>query len=518
MKRRNFIQAATALTPLFLNGMRLNAMSRSSIFNHINNESDRVLVIIQLNGGNDGLNCVIPLDQYDHLANVRGNILIPQSNILSLTDTVGLHPKLSGFKDLYDNAKLGIIQNVGYPNQNRSHFRSKDIWMTGSPSTQHWNTGWLGRYLEDDYWDYPYGYPNNQNPDPFALTMGNIVSETCEGTSSNFSLTVNNPFNLNSLSEGVDDPLPNNNYGTELGFLRSSISQTNAYSSIISNAASMGNNMASYPNGNKLAKQLKNIALLISGGLKTKIYIASMGGFDTHSNQVNSNNHAVGGHANLLDKLATAITTFQSDLEMLGIADRVVGMTFSEFGRRIRSNQSRGTDHGTAAPLFVFGNCVNTQILGQNPEIAPDVDKKEGVPMENDFRDIYGSILMDWFNVEEPFVRNLLHQDFQYLPIMNSCNVEGRGYNFREVEQLAASTNYPNPFSDWTTISFETDDNWVRLSILDVWGHELKVLTNQHLPKGRHEIKFDGSRLEQGNYYFRLQIGQHSKAKVMVKI
>ena len=147
MKRRKFLQTTSAASiPLVLSGMKVGALPKSSFFPTIN-DSDRVLVLIQLNGGNDGLNCLIPLDQYSNLSNVRQNILIPESSVLQLEDGIGLHPVMTGMKSLYDNAKMNIIQSVGYPNQNRSHFRSLDIWTSGSEADEFLTTGWLGRYF-----------------------------------------------------------------------------------------------------------------------------------------------------------------------------------------------------------------------------------------------------------------------------------------------------------------------------------------------------------------------------------
>lgn len=518
MKRRKFLQTTGAASlPILLNGMNVSTMSKSSLFSSINNDSDRVLVLIQLNGGNDGLQTIFPIDQYDKLAAVRQNIIVPENQILSLTDTIGLHPTMSGVQSLYDDAKLAIVQSVGYPNQNRSHFRSTDIWTSGSPAQEFWTTGWLGRYFEDLHPIFPEGYPNEENGDPFAITIGNIVSETCQGAAANFSMTLSDPFNLAPLAEGEPGELPDTPYGDELQFLRTSIAQTNAYADTVLSAAEGGNNVATYPDENGLAQQLKNVALLISGGLKTKVYVVSIGGFDTHANQVQANEPTVGEHADLLSRVSEAMAVFQSDLQQLGLDERVISMTFSEFGRQIRSNDAFGTDHGDAAPLMVFGSCVNPEIIGDNPQIPDEVAIQEGVPMQYDFRDIYGSILMDWFEVEESKVRSLLHQEFQHIPILNPCSDVTSTDDIITVDPLETA-NYPNPFRDWTSIHFNCENAFVRLSIFNAHGSELKVLINKHLPAGKHEVRFDGSQLPAGNYYYRLQVGNHLKTKHMVKI
>jgi uncharacterized protein (DUF1501 family) len=518
MKRRKFLQSAgAAMTiPVMLNGMKLSAMPKSSVFGSMN-ETDRVLILIRLNGGNDGLNMVIPRDQYDGIAAVRNNIMIPENNVLPLSDTVGLHPIMTGAQNLFNDGRLAVMQAVGYPNQNRSHFRSTDIWTSGSPANEYWNTGWMGRYFQGLHPDFPEGYPNEEFAAPFAITMGRTVSETCQGTSSNFSLTLSDPFNIAPLTEGEPGLIPDTPYGEELAFLRVAITQSNAYGDTITEAANLGTNMVDYPEDNELAQQLKNAALLIGGGLQTKVYIVSLGGFDTHANQVALDDTTVGGHANLLKTLSDAMAAFQADLVAQGLDERVMSLTFSEFGRRIKSNESLGTDHGTAAPLFLFGSCVNPSIFGDNPEIPADIGNSEGVPMQHDFRDIYGSVLMDWFGVSETDVNDLLYQDFTYLPVIQGCEVNSVGPNLTTGLELALNC-YPNPCRNNLTVEFNTLDEWARLSIFDSIGSEVKTVFNKRLQPGVHKVNVDMHDLPAGGYYCRLQLGSRHKTKRVIKI
>lgn len=519
MKRRTFLHTTSTVVslPVLLNGMNVSVLSKPSLFNAMNLDSDRALVLIQLNGGNDGLNTLIPLDQYDQLANARANILLPENSIIPLTDNLGFHPSLTGLKDIYEDGKLGIIQSVGYPNQNRSHFRSTDIWTSGSPADEFWTTGWLGTHFDTQHPSFPENYPNEDFPDPIAITMGSFVSQTCQGISSNYSMALNDPFALSPLTESEENEIPNTPYGQELAFLRDTIAQTNAYSETIVAAADNGNNIASYSDENRLAQQLKNVALLISGGLKTKVYIVSLGGFDTHANQV-EDNPTVGTHAELLDTLSSAIDAFQEDLKLLGIEEKVVGMTFSEFGRRILSNASLGTDHGTAAPLFMFGSCVNPLVFGDNPDIPDNPDIQEAVPMQYDFRDVYGSVLKDWFEVSEEVIMSLLHPDFQYIPILQPCTLDTSTEVPILTETLITAVS-PNPFSSTTTISFTlTNKDRVRLSIFDALGSRLQVLMDKDLPIGEHSVYFDGRDLVAGHYFYRIQTSFGVKTKGFVKM
>ncbi|MEM1120271.1 MAG: DUF1501 domain-containing protein [Bacteroidota bacterium] len=524
MKRRNFLKSATALSaPVFLNGLQVAAMTNSSLLPIINSApNDRVLVIIQLNGGNDGLNMLVPLDQYDKLMQVRENIMIPENQLLGLTNTLALHPSMTGMKNLYDNGRLSIVQSVGYPNQNRSHFRSTDIWTSASDADEFISTGWLGRHFDPQHPTFPTDYPNEDHPDPIAITIGSLISETCQGVGANFSLAIRDVESLGKLAEGAESELPDNYYGQQLGFLRNAIAQTNAYSETIVQAADKGNNLSPlYPeNGtNGLADQLKTVANLISGGLQTKVYIVSMAGFDTHAAQVLDNDHSTGVHANLLEELATAMSAFQDDLQRLGIAEKVVGMTFSEFGRRIRSNGSNGTDHGSAAPLMVFGSCVNPTILGDNPVIPDEVGVQDGVQFQYDFRSVYGSLLVDWFEASENDVRNYLFADFQYLPIIQSCEQTTSTNEIPLVESLTLQvSNFPNPFIHETTIQFESAGEWIKISVFDAKGGLIKVLANQRFAKGPHQLTFNGDRLPRGNYYYHLQTDRRQQTGLMIRM
>lgn len=508
MKRRKFIQTSgTALSlPLLFKCISLGAMARPALFEGMNEGSDKVLVLIQLNGGNDGLNMVLPTDQYDRLANVRGNILIPQNTVLPLTDTTGLHPAMTGVKNLYDNARLAVVQSVGYPNQNRSHFRSTDIWTSGSPANQVWTTGWMGRYFNDIYPDYPEGYPNASHPHPFAITMGNLVSQTCQGTVANFSLTLENPFTLGQLPEGQSGPLPDTPYGRELDFVRTAIAQSNAYATAITDVVNNGNSLATYPNS-RLAEQLQHVARLIAGGLQTNVYVVSLGGFDTHANQVLADNTQAGEHAELLRTLSEAMAAFQEDLQLLGLQQRVISMTFSEFGRRIRSNAANGTDHGSAAPLLLFGSCINPQILGNNPEIGLNVAPDEGVPMQHDFRDVYGSILMDWFEIPEDAVRTYLYEGFTRLPLLVPCDVNATALPDTFNPGMTVS---PNPLRDGAVIRFASPSGRARLCIYDAMGNEVQVLINQWITADQHQLNWNAESLPAGTYvvHLRLEGGQ----------
>lgn len=423
MDRRKFLRRAGALSLPLLTGLPgVRAAGSNFLTSLLPPNSDRVLVLVQLNGGNDGLNTLIPIDQFANYQLVRPGVYQPEASLHNITTSLSFHGRMEGMKNLFTDGKLSIVQDAGYANQNRSHFRSTDIWTTASDSATMLETGWMGRHLEVDFPDYPDNYPNQDAPHPPAVSLGNMANHTCQGVVTNLSQAVQNPFSLTFLAPGGNTPIPDDNYGNELDFLRTSIEQTNAYGSVIRDAANAGfSNESLYPEDTRLSSQLRHVVQMITGGLQTQVYVVTHNGFDTHATQVDPNDPTTGNHANLLQELSESLLAFQNDLEEQGIADRVLGMTFSEFGRQIKSNASFGTDHGTAAPMFLFGNCVSGTILGENLTIDPEAEQTTGVPMQYDFRDVYGSVLKDWFEVPESDIRTLLYPGFIYLPVADGC-------------------------------------------------------------------------------------------------
>ena len=512
MNRRNFLRnSAFSTVPVWLKGMQLGAVPFPFLFGQDPN-NDRILVLVQLNGGNDGINCVIPIDQYSALSALRPNILIPESEVLQVENNVGLHPAMTKLHEMYQDGKMGIVQGVAYPNQDRSHFRSTDIWTSASAANEYVSTGWLGRFFYDSHPAYPEGFPNSEFDAPFALTMGSLVSETCQGPIANYSLALNDPFALAPLSEGEIGNLPDNNYGKELRFLLDAIAQTNAYSSVILDAAENGTNQMTYPANNRLATQLKNVALLIAGGLKTKVYVVSLGGFDTHSGQVD-NETTEGNHAELLLQLSEAVHAFQEDLRLAGKDEKVLTMTFSEFGRQIRSNDSLGTDHGTAAPLMLFGPCVKPGILGDNPQIQVDSEPQEGVAMQYDFRSVYATVLKDWLGLSENTVYEILNPEVQFLPLIEGCSLSTAIQ--QEVFKDVHFKLYPNPASSNTTMEWmSTGDAWTA-TLLDKWGHEIRSWKGSRGSKQLLSQKIDLPSIPSGHYYLHLRQGNQSVTKAI---
>lgn len=524
MQRRKFIQniaPAGIMVPSFVQGMGFRAYDKGHTF--LNNmllppgDNDRVFVIVQLNGGNDGLNTVIPLDNFSRYVNARKNIYINQSKVLKLNgyDNVGLHPAMTGMQQLFNDGKLHIVQAVGYPQPNFSHFRATDIWMTASDSKQVLNSGWMGRFLDELYPGFPAGYPNSTMPDPLAVQIGSVTSLTLQGPIQPMGVSISNPASFYSLVNNQQDPVPNTLAGNELTYIREMSRQTQKFGEVIKTANSKVTSQGVYPSGNSLADQLKIVARLIKGGLKTKIYMVNYGGFDTHSNQVTTSDTSTGTHARLLGNVSAAIKAFMDDIRLLGVEDRVVGMTFSEFGRRILSNGSSGTDHGAAAPLFVFGAKVEGGISGNNPTIPSAATVGDNIPYQYDFRSVYASILSNWLCVDSGMLNTVMLKNFQDLPLtkVGTCSVLNPVGN---ADQLIVA--YPNPFHKSVGIQFKTMGGHTLLQVLDGAGRLVRILTDREFNPGTYKVDFDGEHLPAGIYYVRLQNQVIQQVKSIVKI
>ena len=522
MRRRDFIRTIAPVT--FLGGLKINALSRLPFFSELSAlagapDNDHVLVLVQLVGGNDGLNTLIPLENYSDYYSARSNIAIPEGKVLKLTADIknGLHPALTGLQGLYDNDQLAILQSVGYPSPDGSHFRSMDIWLSGADADQYLNTGWTGRFLGETYTNFPVGYPNADMPDPLAIQIGSVISPVFMSEGGTTAMAVPTDTQFYDLINGITEPEPDTPMGNELTYLRAVARQTNKYASVIEAAAAkVTQQYSGYPADNDLAAQLKTVARLVAGGLRTKVYMVSTGGFDTHGGQVNGGDSTTGNHAKLLGQMSDAITAFMKDCQGLGIDKRVLGMTFSEFGRRIVSNGSLGTDHGAAQPVFIFGSSAQTGVLGNNPDLTGS-NVESNLPMQYDFRSVYSSILRDWFCVSPADVSTILLKNYQYLPFIKNtaCN-----NNYTDLNNLGNSliSNYPNPFASSTTITFKTSGGHTLVQIFDASGRLVMVPVDQDYTQGTYTVSVNAAMLAAGVYYARLQNLSVQQVRTMLKV
>ncbi len=471
-------------------------------------DDGRVLVLVQCAGGNDGLNTIIPYTN-DIYYNERPQLAIPESETIQIANSLdlGFHNSMTDFKSLYDSGNLGIIQGVGYDNPDRSHFRSTDIWLTGSSSEELEETGWLGRYFDmvcpDGEACGTYGPP--------AIQIGLTSSLALLGREQK-GITLQNPvqfYNLvTRLGEGHDPQpgmMPSTPAEHELEFLRNTEASAFQFAGEIIDAYQQNDNQVQYPN-QSLANQLSIVSRLIAGGLSTRIYIVSIRGFDTHANQATD-------HANLLGQLSTAIRLFQQELEIFGVADRVAGFCFSEFGRRVRGNASGGTDHGTAAPQFLFGNPVVGGVHGLHPDLADLVNGD--LKHQFDYRQIYASILEQWLVGD---ANAILGANFTPLPLIdNATSVSDPLAEIPAAFTLAQ--NYPNPFNPSTTIEYSLPEAAdVKLEIINSLGQRVVLLVNERQDKGKYQMTWSANGHASGHYFYRMKAGTFQETRRMILV
>lgn len=370
--------------------------------------SGRILVLAQLAGGNDGLNTVVPYASPDYYK-ARPGIAIPKQAVLKLNDQLGLHPAMTGFKELYDEGWLTVVQGVGYPHPDRSHFRSMDIWQSARPEVEDTRTGWIGRALDQQAAEMMGRVPAvavGIDQTPLSLIAAKVNVPTV-GDLSQYELRVGNgPAADQQTRRKLIPQLAQGTAadGSELDFLRRTAQVAFTSAERLRSIAASYQPAASYPN-NHLGRSLKLVAQMIAGDLGTRIFFVSLGGFDTHSQQL-------GAHQALLSELSGAVRAFQQDLQGHQLDDRVLLATFSEFGRRVAENGSLGTDHGAAAPLFVIGPKAKG-IHGSHPSLT-DLDDGD-LKHHTDFRSVYATLLENWLGIpSEP----VLGRQCPKLPIM----------------------------------------------------------------------------------------------------
>ncbi|MEM1408279.1 MAG: DUF1501 domain-containing protein [Bacteroidota bacterium] len=571
MRRRSFLKKIPAVvgSSFALNNIPMRVMAEKSHFLRLAEQSnnDRVLIILQLHGGNDGINMVIPSANYDEYYFRRPNIAIPKLNssrkLIDLdsttpaSDQVGLHPDMLGAKDLYDRGRMAIVQGVSYPNNNGSHFRGRDIWHMGGGPDDYFSSGWVGRYLQKEYEDlgaYPDAFPNAEMPDPLAIEMGSDVSLVFH-QEGNIPTSISLPGNPESLANLVDtlegfedrdiDPrgfppasVENSPYDSELRWILSLEDKTEEYAQrLLEIFQAAGETQATYPETypfaaprglirNPLSGQLQIVAKLLDGGgagqgVKTKVFLLRMGGFDTHADQVESYDPTLGAHAAKMYHISSAMQAFQNDLKERGLEDRVMTITTSEFGRRIFSNGSFGTDHGTGAPMMIFGRGVRPGVYGTNPDLS-----QNNVAMQFDYRQVYANILKDWFQVEESVITDdILFGNFidgtgengevyEPIPLAKDQITSTEGF-FKD--RFSLNDAYPNPAQNHTVFSFYMNtENHVKLGIYDQKGRLVKEVLNEQRALGEHQVKVDLSNIKAGLYIYKIEAGLLNASKKLI--
>lgn len=478
MKRRKFIKltstaSAAGLLPIQLNTSFkfLNTLTNCDL-------SNRKIVLVDLAGGNDGLNTLIPLNVYSDYVNMRPtthvasaaalNLNLIDSSLQGTNQDLALHPIMTGMFNLFDQDQLRILQSVGYDSINKSHFASIDIYNTGNDGNN-WNngnnSGWMGRFMENHYSDLmPVNYPMGiQIGSPNTSLGFHGVNE--HGLAMN--LTGQDSENFYSVLSGLSGEyptdFPDSHYGTELQYIVDTDASSNVYAQAISSSFDNGSNFSgsNYPDTD-LADQLKTVARLMRGGIETKIYLVRLGGFDTHANQVQGAGDLQGRHYNLLDELSTAVEAFMRDLNSDTLAEDVVGITISEFGRKAKENGSLGTDHGKVAPVFIFGQPVQSGISGVNVDLneATEDNDFQIDTVQFDYRQSLATLMQDFLGsdsntINSTFMDNITNASFADQKIQNllkagyvvpeSCYAESLGIQNLDSDEWMV---YPNPFKN----------------------------------------------------------------------
>jgi uncharacterized protein (DUF1501 family) len=390
MKRRDFLRnsalaSGAFLIPSFLKPLEAIASGQLSGYKN--------LVIIQLSGGNDGLNTIIPYGN-DIYYQKRSSIAIQQTDIVKLNDMQGLNPGLSALKEIYDQGWMGIINSVGYPNPDRSHFRSMDIWQTASDSNQFLTTGWIGRYLDSNCQNCKNPYTAIEVDDTLSLAMKGATKKGIAVQDPNkLYQSTREPFFKDLVHDHNNDHLNEDN----LGYLYKTMIETYSSADYIQQTSKTYAVSAEYP-ATPLGNQLKTVSKFINSGLQTQVYYVSLSGFDTHVGQQNQQNRQ-------LKIYGDAVAAFVKDLKQSGKLDDTLVMTFSEFGRRVEQNASNGTDHGTANNVLLFGGKLKKAgIFNDAPDLA-QLDNGD-LKYQVDFRDVYATLLDKWLDVSNNQILN----------------------------------------------------------------------------------------------------------------
>lgn len=486
MQRRKLLQYAGLAAGFTLGKIPVWASAKNQ-FSALAEENDNILVIVQLIGGNDGLNTIIPADDDRYYSKYRPKLSIPKKTLLKLKDSTYMNPALKmgvndGLYGLFNEGKLAVIQGIGYPNNSLSHFRSTDIWLSATMpvnDTQRLDTGWLGRFTEKINGDV---LPEH----PTCMNIGNSSSLLFQGLKGDLSIAVENPNDFyergKDILSGDAVMINNSNFASERNYLLDVSIQSNKYSTVVKKAFDAGKNVVTFET-DKLSKELQLVSRLVSGGLKTKVYLVSIDGFDTHANQGSDG----GKHADLLKKISTATASFMADLKAQKISDKVVGMTVSEFGRRPEENASLGSDHGAASVMFMFGDAVNGRIYGDNLNFDK-VDKNKDFIYQFDYRRVYDELMTKWFKTESNVTKEILSGRFDVIEqgIFSTKQV----LSSQAEPSITSTIAYPNPtINGLINLEIATKKpSEISIQVTDVQGVSIQQNYPSRLPAGVHTL------------------------------
>ena len=482
---------------MMLGGMKVGATAVSPLTKALTAaDSDRVLVFIRLKGGNDGLNTIVPIYDYSTYANYRSTVRIEESDTFNLNDQFAMPNFMGSLESFWGDGKMKVVHGVGYEDQDLSHFRSSDIWGTGSDASETVESGFLGRYYEEEYPDFL----NNPAAEPLAIQIGSIGNLMFRGSdNTEYAFSVADPEQLYQLAQNgwlhdVNN-LPECLYGEQLGFLRAITNSTFTYAGVINDAYTASSNSVAYPNST-LSNQLAMVARLIKGGMGTKVYLVTLDGFDTHALQPEA-------HQALLTDLADGITSFYEDLGASGRAEDVMSMTISEFGRRVEQNASDGTDHGAAAPSMFFGpGLAGNGFIGTHPSLT-DLDLAGNMIHNVDYRQLYASVLQNWLCIPESVVDNaLLGVSYDRLPLGFECIT-----SVNENDRITLNHKPLYMPGDDVSIEYTLPSGMdVQVSLFNIMGQQMALLDGGRKQSGTHRVSIRSKidHLASGQYIYRI--------------
>ncbi|MDZ4847113.1 MAG: DUF1501 domain-containing protein [Chitinophagales bacterium] len=480
---------------LALSGLPVNKLFASpALSSLLANAGNRILVIIRMKGGNDGLNTFVPVFDYGTYSSNRPVLKIDSANLLALDNKYSVPDYAVSLKDLWDAGKMKVIQNVGYDNPDLSHFVSTDIWDSANTGVGE-KSGWLGRYL----WDQNPDFITQPPADPLAIHIGgdgNILFFNEDNI--NMAMNVIDPVALYNIAQTGSLYTVTGNapcyYQDQVDFMKSMINSTYYQSQSIHDAYNAGANAVAFPNG--LGEAMSLVSRLIKGGLGTKIYMLTIDGFDTHAGQDTK-------HPDLLTEFSDSVKAFYNDLAAGSKDQDVLLMTFSEFGRRVHDNGSRGTDHGTAAPLMLFGPALGGNgFLGDDVNLG-DLDIVGNLKYKIDFRQVYASVLRDWLCTDELTTDTILGDAYTKLSLGFSCDdVSAR--DIESIQQLH-QLRYENGLA-FVHLNLPKSAN-VKLEAFDLLGRKLVSTQNDYYSAGAHRMNIPGiNKWTAGAYLYKVYI------------
>ncbi len=480
--RRDFIKNLGLIgagTLAFSNIPLSSLLASPAIQQALTGAGDRVLVIIRLKGGNDGLNTFVPVFDYGTYSNYRPNLKIATADLLALNNKYSVPNYAASLKNMWDAGKLKVVQNVGYQNSDLSHFTSTDVWDSAQTGVGE-KSGWMGRYL----WNQHPDFITNPSPEPLAIQIGGDGNLLFFNENSiNMAMNVIDPITLYQIAQTGSLYTVTGNapcyYEDQLDFMKSMINSTYYQTQTIKDAFNAGSNSVTFPAG--LGNSLSLVSRLIKGGLQTKIYMLTLDGFDTHAQQDTR-------HPDLLAELGDSVKAFYDDLQVGGKDQQVLTMTFSEFGRRVNDNGSMGTDHGTAAPLMMFGPAVNGNgFVGTDVNLS-DLDVIGNLKFNTDFRQVYTTVLQDWLCVNELTSDTILGGTYSKISLGFDCTSVS-------VDEVKAVQQYHQLRYDngraFIFLNLPTDCT-VQLEVYDFMGKKVARTNNEYYSKGLHTMRIPG--------------------------